>query len=700
MDVPCPQTARGNLLIQSASSLISAGTERSLVEFSRANLISKARQQPERVKQVLDKIKSDGLLPTLEAVFTLLDQPLPLGYCNAGTVLEVGPDVEGVEVGQRVASNGPHAELVHVPKHLCAPIPEAVSDDHAAFAVLGSIGLQGIRLLSPTIGEAVAVYGLGLVGLMTVQMLVAAGVRVLGIDLDPSRLELARRFGAVPANGASDRATASAAEHFSGGNGIDGVLITASAKNDNIVHQAAQMSRKRGRIVLVGVVDLELQRADFYEKELSFQVSCSYGPGRYDANYEQQGQDYPYSYVRWTEQRNIESVLAMMATGKLGVEPLISSRVPHGEAVRAYEALTSDRTQLGIVLQYPQATHARERVVDVVRRDAVSDESGQVTAGIIGAGRFTQHVLLPELKRLGVRMVNIASAGGVSATHAARKFGVESSSTDHHAVLQNPDINTVFITTRHHLHAPMIIETLDAGKHVFVEKPVAIDRESLDQVRQSYERHQGLQFLVGFNRRFAPLAVKMRELLSNRAGPVCATALINAGNIPADNWNLDSRVGGGRIIGEACHWIDLLRFLIESPIDRVHSSTIGQDTGSGPQNNHVAISLNFRDGSLANIQYFANGPRTFPKERLEIFCDQRALQLDNFRFLRGFGWDSFQRIKKFSQDKGHRAEFSRFVDRVKSGGQPVISADEIWNVSVASIAAQESATRGKSIDLN
>ena len=692
-DVPCPQVTSGHLLIQTSSSLISAGTERSLVEFSKASLVAKARQQPDRVKQVLNKIRSDGLLPTLEAVFARLDQPLPLGYCNAGTIIEVGANVGDFEVGQRVASNGPHAEIVQVPVNLCAPIPATVADDHAAFAIVSSIGLQGIRLSATSLGESVVVYGLGLVGLLAVQMLKSSGARVLGIDLDPRRLELAKQFGVTTVEGNVSDPVA-IARQWSEGYGVDGVLITASAKEDSIIHEASAMCRKRGRIVLVGDVNLKLMRADFYEKELSFQVSCSYGPGRYDAEYEQEGRDYPLPFVRWTENRNIRSVLNMMASGQLDVEPLITSRIAHAEAARAYEALTTDRSQLGIVLQYPQQLVSRKSVISVAKATSKSVAS-PLAVGILGAGNFTQRVVLPELSRVDVRLIGIASAGGVTAAHAAKKFDIEVCTSDYRSILDNHDVNAVFITTRHHLHARMIVESMEAGKHVFVEKPIGLNEDELMEVRQTLENHASQQFLVGFNRRFSPHAVKMHDLLSNRAGPLCATALINAGKIPVDAWVHDPQVGGGRLVGEVCHWIDLFVFLIRSHVVRVQTSMIGINSGNETRDDHVTVSLNFADGSLANIQYFANGPKSFPKERIEVFQNERALQLDNFRILRGFGWKSFRKHMLMRQDKGHRAEIAQFVQRVGIGGTRLISVDEIVNVTLASFAAQRSAWSGE-----
>ncbi len=710
VDAPCPKVSHGHLLIRTRASLISAGTERSLVEFGRASLLSKVRQNPERVRQVLNRIKTNGLLDTLEVVGAKLDEPMPLGYCNVGEVLEVGPGVERYEVGDLVTSNGRHAEIVNKPLNLCAKVPPGVEIEPATFAVLGSIALQGIRLLEPALGEKVAVFGLGLVGLMAVQLLAASGAEVLGIDVDPGRLALAKRFGATPVDVAGGADPVAAGIAFSGAHGMDAVLITASAKNDQIISQAARMSRQRGRIVLVGVVDMQLNRAEFYEKELRFQVSCSYGPGRYDATYEDLGIDYPYAFVRWTEQRNIEAILGMLASGRLIVEPLITARVPHAESARAYDMLANDRSQLGIILQYPDGPPPLARVIDHVAtqgRDAPSQPvagrsagSGKVTVGVVGAGSYTKLRLLPELKRTGAELVSIASASGLSASQAARKFGFQSSTTDYRTILDDPRVNTVFITTRHDLHVPMAIAALEAGKHVFVEKPAAIDREGLSRLRGAYEAAGDLQFMVGFNRRFSPHAVKIHELLAGRSQPVTMNMMVNAGYIAQSHWAQDHHVGGGRIVGEGCHWVDLLRFVVGRPIIAVSAITIGDAPGVECRGDKMSIALLFADGSLGSVHYFANGSNAFVKEQLEVHSQGRTLVLDNFRRLRGYGWSSFRKLNFFSQDKGRRAEISGFVERVAQGGAPLMPTDEIWNVTEATFAAEESAARGRLIELD
>ncbi len=698
LEVPCPAAGRGQLLIQTRASLISAGTERALVEFGQAGLLSKARQSPERVKQVWDKIRAEGLMPTMEAVFAKLDEPMPLGYSNAGIVVEVGPGVTHFAAGDRVASNGGHAEMVSRPINLCAKIPAGVSDDAASFAVLGSIGLQGIRLLRPEIGETVAVFGLGLIGLLTVQMLAGSGARVLGIDPDPGRREMARSFGAIPVDVAGDVVAAALAQ--TGGHGVDGVLVTASARDDDILSQAARMSRKRGRIVLVGVVNMELNRAEFYEKELSFQVSCSYGPGRYDAQYEDHGVDYPFAFVRWTEQRNIEAVLQLMASGRLNVTPLITKRIPHAEAAKAYELLSSDRGQLGIVLDYPAVQPLTERVVRSPASAITSSATAQVTVGVIGAGAFTKRVVLPALAKTQARLATIASAGGVTAAHAARKFGFAASTTDYRTILADKSINCVFITARHNMHASMVVEALAAGKHVFVEKPLAISRGELHRVQEALSASRGLQLMVGFNRRFSPHAVKIRQLLSTRSQPAAMNMLVNAGEIPRSHWTQDPHVGGGRIIGEGCHWIDLLSFLAGSPVAAVQAVTLGGTSTAPASRDSMTIAMSLADGSIANVHYLASGHRAFPKEMLTIFCQGRVIELDNFRRMRGLGWPGFKRFNLFRQDKGHQAEIAAFIDRVASGGPPLIPPAELWNVTEASFAAEEAAAEHSRVQLS
>ncbi|WP_133511692.1 bi-domain-containing oxidoreductase [Candidatus Thiosymbion oneisti] len=692
-DVPCPAVKRGQLLIRSTHTLVSAGTERMLVEFGQAGWIEKARQQPEKVRMVLDKLKTDGLVPTVEAVFNKLDQPLPLGYCNLGTVLEVGAQVgaglSGFAVGDRVVSNGKHAEVVSVPVNLCAKVPDAVSDEAAAFTVLGAIGLQGIRLVAPTLGEAVVVTGLGLIGLVTVQLLRAQGCRVLGIDLDAEKLVLARRFGAEVVNPAAGEDPLAAAETFSRGRGVDAVIITASTRSSEPVHQAALMCRKRGRIVLVGVTGLELSRADFYEKELTFQVSCSYGPGRYDPNYEDKGQDYPLAFVRWTEQRNLEAVLDMMARGALDVKPLISHRFALEEAERAYAVVAGIEPSLGILLEYPgpevQSDQALQAAtVRLSPTPVTTDVARRPAVGFVGSGGYATAILIPAFKAAGAQLVSVASSTGVSGMYAGRKFGFAETTTDTDRLFSNKELDAVVISTRHDSHARFVLRALEAGKHVFVEKPLCLTPEDLARIAQAHEaaldRKKALHLMVGFNRRFSPLVQKMKKLLGGAVGPKALVMTVNAGAIPSDHWTQDPEVGGGRILGEACHFIDLLRYLAAAPIGK-HSRSVM----SGPTGDTVTLQLGFDDGSIGTIHYFANGPKTFPKERLEVFTAGRVLRLDNFRTLTGFGWPSFRRQRLWRQDKGQQACAAAFVTALREGGPPPIPVEELLEVSRVSI---------------
>ncbi len=687
-EVPCPPVRRGHLLIRTSRTLVSAGTERMLVEFGKAGWIAKARQQPDKVRMVLDKIKTDGLVPTLEAVFNKLDQPLPLGYCNIGVVMQVGSGVNGFEVGDRVVSNGKHAEAVCVPVNLCAKVPATVHDEEAAFTVLGAIALQGIRLIQPTLGETVVVTGLGLIGLVTVQLLQAHGCRVLGMDFDPEKLALARKFGAEVVDLAAGADAVAAANQFSRGRGVDAVIITASTKSNEPMHQAALMCRKRGRIVLVGVTGLELSRADFFEKEITFQVSCSYGPGRYDPSYEEKGNDYPIGFVRWTEQRNFEAVLDMMSDRRLDVKPLISHRIPIEQAEQAYDLVGGGGPSLGIVLEYPGSSvksesELRQSTVQLAGRTSGAATSSPSIA-VIGSGNYATAVLIPAFRAAGARMRVVASSGGVSGVHAGRKFGFESTTTDTESVFADPDVDAVVLTTRHDTHADMACKALRTSKHVFVEKPLAMNHEELLRIEQAIsegtKNGRTPMVMVGFNRRFAPQVQKMHALLRGVTGPKSFLMTVNAGAIPSEHWTQDREIGGGRIVGEACHFIDLLRFLAGSQIQKHQVNVM-----DSKNRDTVSIDLSFQDGSIGAIHYFANGTKAFPKERLEVFATGRVLQLDNFRKLSGFGWPGFRKMNLWGQNKGQANCAKEFVRAVSTGGPSPIPLNEILEVARVTI---------------
>jgi predicted dehydrogenase/threonine dehydrogenase-like Zn-dependent dehydrogenase len=681
-DVPVPRTPQGTLLIKTSKTLISAGTERMLVDFGKAGWIEKARQQPDKVKMVLDKIKTDGLKPTFDAVFNKLEQPLPVGYCNVGIVDEVGVGNSEFKAGHRVISNGKHAEAVTIPVNLCAKVPHAVSDEEAAFTVLGAIALQGIRLVKPTLGETIVVTGLGLVGLMTVQLLRANGCRVLGIDFDKEKLQMAKNFGAEVVDLSAGQDPIKISNLYSRGRGVDAVIVTAATQSSKPIHEAALMCRKRGRIVLVGVTGLELSRDDFFKKELTFQVSASYGPGRYDPNYEQKGQDYPVGFVRWTEQRNFEAVLDMMAAGSLDVKPLISHRFSIDDAENAYELISGDSPSLGILLEYPGLMITKEsKVVNLKIYPCNRDSIHESGVSFIGSGNYATGSLIPAFKKSGAKLINVASANGVSGMHAGRKFGFEKTTTDNDSIFNDPRTDAIVITTRHNSHADFVIKAVDSGKHVFVEKPLCLKQEELIEIKAVYDMSESKPIImVGFNRRFSPQIQKIKKLLLGTSGPKSFIYNINAGHINEDHWTQDKDVGGGRVVGEACHFIDLLRFLADNPIREWNQNSMNSNS-----KDTLSIGLKFEDGSIGTINYFANGPKSLPKERLEIFSQGRALQLDNFRKLKGFSWPGFTKMNLWKQDKGQNECVSAFLYSIKGKTTSPIPIEEIFEIAKVSI---------------
>ncbi len=689
-EIPAPEVKRGAVLIQTTRSLVSLGTERMLVEFGKSNLISKARQQPDKVKQVLDKIKTEGLLPTLEAVFNKLEQPLPLGYCNVGRVIAVGEGVNDFKIGDRVASNGHHAEYVSVPQNLVAHIPDNVSDEEASFTVIGSIGLQGIRLLNPTIGETVVVIGLGLIGLLTAQLLAANGCKVIGVDIDNAKLSLAKQWGIIPFN-PKDGDVIKFVESNTANVGADGVIITASAKNNDIISQSAKMSRKRGRIILVGVIGLDLSRADFYEKELSFQVSCSYGPGRYDENYEQKGNDYPLPFVRWTEKRNFETVLQAISTSKIHVKEMISEVVPLENYQEIYGSIGSSKS-IASIIKYSDVIDNKPSHSVKISDHNFSSSKGVI--GIVGSGNFTKMTMLPALKNSGASYKYIASASGVTGTALAKKYSFAFSTTNYKEILSDSEVDLVMITTRHDQHAKMVIECLNENKNVFVEKPLAINNEQLTQIIEAYSKSNKATLTVGFNRRFSPHAEKLKSLVAN--SPMNVIATMNAGAIPANVWVHDMNVGGGRIIGEACHFIDLITYFTGSKVISVCMNSMGINPNENTDN--ATILLKYENGSTGTINYFANGSKAYPKERIELYSQERTAVIDNFRLTTGYGFKNFSKLKT-SLDKGHKNQFQKLINNVKNGGTPLIPFEEIINTTKASFAAIESLKSGAWVNI-
>lgn len=692
IDVPLQKLQAGHLLIQTQTSLISAGTERMLVDFGKSSYLQKAKQQPDKVKEVIQKIKTDGLATTIEAVKAKLEQPMPMGYCNVGRVVAVGAGVDGYEIGDLVTSNGPHAEYVSVPKNLCAKVPTGVAPEKAVFTVLGSIALQSVRLLKPELGETIVVSGLGLVGLLAVQFLRSHGCKVIGLDFNTDRLNLAKKYGAQTINLATIDDPVATVASMVDQPGVDGVLIAAATKSNEPVSQAAKMCRQRGRIVLVGVTGLELSRADFYEKELSFQVSCSYGPGRYDDSYENKGVDYPFGFVRWTEQRNFQAVLHAMQEGWLSVEELITNTYDISEANVAYDALLNDKKALGMLLTYPMQSlpddNERAALQTLqLQREKTSLDTENVKTGrsvsVIGAGNYASRMLIPAFQSAGVHFETIYTTTGLSGKTVASKFKFNKASTDLDQLWRSKDADIVVIATRHNSHADLVCRALESNKHVFVEKPLALTFEEIDQIEKTYQEKGGqIKVMVGFNRRFSPYVQKMKQLLVKTATPMSITMTINAGAIPQDHWTQNKFVGGGRIVGEACHFIDLARFLSGS---KIINSSVQFLSGTGVNTSDTAvISLKFSDGSVASINYFANGNKAIAKERIEVFTQGKVLQLDNFRKLTAHGFKGFKKMKSLKQDKGQGECVKSFIKSVNSQKE-LIPFDEILEVARVSI---------------
>ena len=588
-----------------------------------------------------------------------------------------------------MASNGNHAEVVRVPKNLCVKIPDNVDDESAAFTVLGSIGLQGVRLIQPSIGECFVVSGLGLIGLMCVQILRANGCRVLGVDLDSKKCELAHQFGAEIVDLSKGEVLLNISQSFSRGRGVDGVLITAASKSDDVIHQAAEVCRQRGRIVLVGVVGLNLRRDDFFKKELTFQVSSSYGPGRYDKFYEEDGNDYPVGFVRWTEQRNFEAVLDMMDSGALDVQPLITHRYNIKNAIKAY-TLLDDPSALGIVLNYPSQSREvlTKSKVELNNQTPKTIDSSTPCVGFIGAGNYASRTLIPAFKDAGAVLDTLVTSGGFSGVHHGNKNQFATASTETNDLWNNDNINTVSIVTRHDAHAQQVVDALKSGKNVFVEKPLALTLDEIDVIDKAYHeanRSKTVRLMVGFNRRYAPHIVKMKELLNTHRSPKSIIMTVNSGAIPSEHWVQNPLIGGGRIIGEGCHFIDLMRHLIGHKINGFTATMMGNIPGVEVRNDKASITLSFEDGSFGTIHYLANGGSVFPKERIEVFCDDAVLQMDNYRVLNRIWLAGFKKMKLFKQDKGQKACAKAFIESIINGKESPISYEEVIESSRVSI---------------
>ncbi len=694
-EIPIPTPRAGQALVKVSASLVSAGTERMVVEFAEKSLVGKARSRPDLVKQVIDKAKREGIAPTMQAAFNRLDQPMALGYSTAGTIVALGSDMQGFKIGQRVACAGggyaAHAEYNIVPRNLLTPLPKKVDFESAAFTTLGAIALHGFRLAEPQIGENVAIIGLGLLGLLTIQLASAAGCNVLGIDLDPKRIALASSLGleAVARQNAE-----SASESFTANRGFDAVIICADTSSNDPIELAGVIARDRARVVATGAVGLNIPRKIYYEKEISFINSRSYGPGRYDANYEENGNDYPIGYIRWTEGRNFQSIVDLMASGKLKVQPLITHRFPIEKATTAYEVITGKKKEafLGVVLTYPEGKMKEER--KVVFPTIGNRKSAIVNLGVLGAGLYANATLLPAIKKISdIELVGIASSGGLHAQHSGKKFGFQYATSSDNEILNDPNINTIAILTRHDSHADLVIKALKAGKHVFVEKPLAVNSKQLGQINKLLISNLRSLLTVGFNRRFSPLAQSLNSQISNLREPKYIHYRVNAGCLPFNHWTQDPALGGGRIIGEACHFIDFITFLVGAAPVSVTAHAL-PDGGKYREDN-VSMTFTFPDGSLGIVDYLANGDKSFPKERVEVFCGGQIAILDDFVSLQTVK-DGKKKEERGAQDKGWKNEWIAFAKAIREGGQPPIPYEQLIGVTKSTFAAVE-AIRSKSV---
>lgn len=682
-ECPTPIVGSNSVRIKTKRTLISPGTEKMLVDFGKSSLIDKAKKQPEKVKEVFNKIYTDGLFATIDAVNSKLEEPIKMGYSNVGVVDKCSSGVDEFKIGDRVVSNGSHSDHVVVNKNLCSHIPANVSDEDASFTVVGSIALQGVRLLKPSIGEYIVVIGVGLIGLLSVQILKANGCKVLAVDYDNKKLEMAKNFGANVLNMSSEIAFDQYVKANTNGNGADGVLICASTDSNDPINQAAIISRKRGKIILVGVSGLNIDRSLFYEKELIFQVSCSYGPGRYDDNYERLGQDYPFGFVRWTEKRNFESFLELLASNVVNVKPLISERYNFDNASEAYSSLLNNKGLIGVILEYENTLNEE---LDSLTFSNVNYNIMDPVVGFIGAGNYASRVLIPSFKKNNAQLHSILTTNGLTGTTNAKKNGFSKSYTNYDSFISDDSLNTVVVATKHNSHAGLVQKCLEVGKNVWVEKPLAISFDQHTQIEKFYLNNPDNppQLMVGFNRRFSPLTKKMRSLLCDIKLPKSIIITANAGYLPSDHWTNDREIGGGRIIGEACHYIDLARHLIGKKIVKTNVNLFESKNDSSYMKDTASLSIKFEDGSIATIHYFANGSSKFQKERVEVFCGSKILQLNNFRSLKGFGWTNFKRQSLFSQNKGQKEAVAAFLNSIKSGA-PCIPIGEILEVSKATL---------------
>lgn len=706
-DVPVPNISSNTILVKNYASLISIGTERSIIELGRKSLLGKARSRPDLVKRFLDKAKKEGFFKTFQEAMGRLDNPVPLGYSSAGVVVEVGRNIHRFSPGDRVACIGAgyasHAEYVTVPENLCCLMPENVSFEEASFGMLGSIALHGIRCGKLTFGEKVAVIGLGLLGLLTVQILKSYGCVVMGVDIDVSKVELAKKLG-IDAISSDSEDFKNLVDKYTDGFGADAVIITAATKSDAPINLAVDIARFRGRIVVVGVADIHPDRNELWHKEVEIIVSKAAGPGSLDPVYENKGIDYPAGYIRWTENRNLEEFLRLVSEKKVILEPLITHKFPIEKAIQVYENIMNNKggPYIGVVLEYSKEKDIAQEKLKKLKETA---KNSSVVIGIIGAGLFGKALLIPALSKLsGVRFHTLSTSSGINSYQTAKKYGFENATSDYRMILNNGEINSVVILTPHSLHAKMVIESLQAGKHVFVEKPLCINEEELKEVTDVYFSLMNIGraapfLMVGYNRRFSPHTEKLKSYLSNRKDPLMINYRVNAGFVPPEHWVHSEEEGGGRIIGEICHFIDLMIYLTDSLPVQVYAERVSGNNKTIVNNDNVSILIKFRDGSVGNIFYSASGDKAFSRERVEVYSEGKTLIIEDFK--NSYFWLSgkTKKFKTLNQEIGYREELNHFVNVIKGNEAPKITYEEIYYSTITTFKLNESLSKGAVISI-
>lgn len=701
-DVPIPTLKGSGVLVRSHYSVISAGTESGLVDLADKSLIGKARARPDLAMKVINKAKQDGPISAFQQAMGRLEKREPLGYSSAGTVIAVSEDIPEIKVGDRVACAGAgyanHADVVFVPKNLCVKVPDNVDLKNACFTTVGSIAMQGVRNADVRVGENVVVVGLGLIGLITVQILKASGCRVFGIDLDESKVKLAKELGADVALSRNTPNIEESVRQFSRGIGADVTIIAAATKSNDPVDFAGKITRERGKVVIVGLVGMDIPREEYYNKEIELRVSRSYGPGRYDRSYEEAGRDYPAPYVRWTENRNMQAFLDLLSMKKISMDPIISHEFSIEQAPEAYDLIEQRKPYLGIVLRYDTNREIEDKIV-LKTPESKPFPSGTPVIGVIGAGIFATSTLLPNLSKInGIKLKGLSAATGISCESVAKKYGFEYCTSDYNKIMEDPEINCVSIVTRNSLHAPLVIEALKHGKNVLVEKPLALSEDELDAVRAAWKEHGGL-VMVGFNRRYSELGKKLRDFFKKRSQPMVALYRVNAESIPKDHWIYDASEGGSRIITECCHFIDFLQFIIGSSPTEVYARKIEPETKSPEDNENISITLSFEDGSIGTIIYTTHGDSSLSKERAEFFADGMAGVITDFKQLELVKGGKKEKIsKRMVTEKGHKSEFEKFFEMVTKGSSEYDFEANILT-TMATLKAVESVQNGSSVRL-